>query len=195
MYGLNIHLKSFKLNPKLASGNDKIRVSITTLPEKNKEAFVTEARQMNFVHHFFTVNITEETERIIFVFRKVGFFDDPIIASTIIHCNELPTRNRKNEEMKTIQIYEPIQNDNNNNNNNNNHKNNKDRRIFGEMEIQFSLTTAFPTFKSKDKLNNNKNNNNKQMKTFQGYQKNNSYSKMNYENQNGYNSIFNDDYC
>ena len=88
MYGLNIHLKSFKLNPKLASGNDKIRVSITTLPEKNKEAFVTEARQMNFVHHFFTINVTDQTQKIIFVFRKIEFFDDPIIASTIVHVKK-----------------------------------------------------------------------------------------------------------
>lgn len=176
MYGLNIHLKSFKLNPSLASGSDKIRVSITTLPEKNKEAFIIEAKQMNFVHHFFTVNVTDRTERIIFVFRKVGFFDDPIIASTIIYAEDLPTKNPNNVEMKTMKIFEPVQNENKN----------KARRVCGEMQVQLSLTTAFPTFDKKD--------NNKQVKKNFGYSKNNCYSKVNYENQNGYNSIFKDDY-
>lgn len=185
MYGLNIHLKSFKLNPKLASGNDKIRVSITTLPEKKKEAFVTEARQMNFVHYFFTINVTDQTQKIIFVFRKIEFFDDPIIASTILHAEDLPTTNPTNVEMKMIKIFEPIQNEGNNKQ--------KRRGIIGEMEIQMSLTTAFPTFEESK-------NNNKQSKKVHKYSNNsnsnnNDYSKVNYENQNRYKPIFIDDYC
>lgn len=184
MYGLNIHLKSFKLNRKLASGNDKIRVSITTLPEKKKEAFVTEARQMNFVHHFFTINVTDQTQKIIFVFRKIEFFDDPIIASTILHAEDLPTRNPTNVGMKTIKIFEPVQNEDNNKN--------KVRRIFGEMEIQMSLTTAFPTF---DESKNNNKQNKKVNKYSNDINNNNGYSKVNYDNQNRYKPIFIDDYC
>ena len=81
MIGLNIHLKSFKLNPSIINENEKVRVSITTLPDQNKEAFVIEAKQMFCVHHFFTVNVSDKTEKIVFVFRKKGIFDDPIIAS------------------------------------------------------------------------------------------------------------------
>lgn len=174
MLGLNIHLKSFKLNPGIINGNDKVRVSITTLPEQNKEAFVIEAKQMFCVHHFFTVNITEKTEKIIFVFRKKGFFEDPIIASKTISSSELPKSNEnKNTEMKTYEIYEPLQNEQNR------RKSNENRRVFGEMKIQFSLTTAFPTFDKKQSKSN--------------YSKVNGYSKIN-SKKNGYNSIFADDY-
>ena len=184
MYGLNIHLKSFKLDPSIISGNDKIRVSITTLPEKNKEAFVIEAKQMKFVHHFFTINITEKTDRIIFVIRKIGFFEDPIIASTMIFSKDFPSGRSINTDTKTFLIYEPLQNNNNNNKNN---ILNKTRKVYGDMQVELSLTSAFPTFKSKE---NNKNNN-----KVQSYSKSNTYSKVNHENQYRNNSIFSNYEC
>ena len=42
-YGLDIHLESFYLNRNIIQANDKVRVSITTIPEENKEAFVVDA--------------------------------------------------------------------------------------------------------------------------------------------------------
>ena len=174
MFGLNIHLKSFKLKSNLINENDKIRVSITTFPEQNKEAFVTEAKQINHVHHFFTVNISKETQKIVFVFRKVGFLEDPIIASTIIYDKDFPTRDTNITDMKNMNIYEPVKNG---------HKN---RKVYGEMEVQFSLTSAFPTFNKKE----NKQNNFK----FQAHLKTNGYSKINNLNENYSNSIFNDNY-
>lgn len=164
MYGLNIHLKSFKLNSNIVNGNDKVRVSITTFPENYKEAFITEAKQMSFVHHFFTVNITNKTQKIVIVFRKVGFLDNPIIASATISSKELPNEYCNNVEMKTMNIYEPLQ------------TSSKKRRIFGEMQIQFSLTSAFPTFK----VNNKDNNKQKSMKIM--HSNTNKYSKINEEN-------------
>ncbi|KAK8852939.1 hypothetical protein M9Y10_017934 [Tritrichomonas musculus] len=125
MYGLNIHLKSFKLNPKIIGVNDKVRVSITTFPENNKEAFITEGKQMSFVHHFFTVNVTDQTDKIVIVFRRHGFFDDPIVGSTTISCKDFATKDYENVEMKTMNIYEPLQSQG------------KKRRAIGEMEIQF----------------------------------------------------------
>ena len=171
MYGLNIHLKSFKLNSNIVNGSDKIRVSITTFPENNKEAFITEAKQMSFVHHFFTVNITDKTEKMVIVFRKIGFLDNPIIASATIRSTELPTNDYENVEMKTMNLYEPLQTAT------------KKRRIFGEMQIQFSLTSAFPTFKASNK------NNNHQKTTKSVYSKNNKYSKINEENNQYSNSM------
>lgn len=170
MYGLNIHLKSFKLNQKIISGNDKVRVSITTFPENNKEAFITEGKQMSFVHHFFTVNITDQTDKIVIVFRRHGFFDDPIFGSTTISCKDFATKDYENVEMKTMNIYEPLQ------------SKGKKRRSIGEMEIQFSLTSAFPTFKTNNKNNKNNKNNNQQNNTKQTYCKNNKYTKINDDN-------------
>ena len=165
MFGLNIHLKSFKLNKNIISGSEKVRVSITTYPEQNKEAFVTEAKQMFCIHHFFTVNVSEKTEKIVFVFRKKGFFEDTIIASTIIHSEDVAlTKRNKTTEMKTFNIYEPVQNGH------------KIRQVYGEMQVQFSLTSAFPTFEKKQISNNNNKNNNKSTKTSQATTKFNGYS-------------------
>ena len=150
MFGLNIHLKSFKLNQNIVKDNDKIRVSITTFPEQNKEFFVTDMKQTFCVHHFFTVNVSEKTEKIVFVFRKKGIFEDSIIASTTIFSKDVALTKRNNQtEMTSFKIYEPIQNC---------HKN---RRVYGEMQVQFSLTSAFPTFSKKESNGSTKNNNKK----------------------------------
>ena len=133
--------------------NDKIRVSITTVPDERKEAFVIEANKSNNIHHFFTVNVSNQTQRIIFVFRKVTFFgSNHIMASTVIPMSDLPQseNDKNNTEMKTLKIYEPYQ-----------HMNNnvyaiKNRRVFGEMEIQFTPTEKFPLPSMKDNYNNYK---------------------------------------
>ena len=174
MLGLNIHLKSFNLKTSLINGNDKVRVSITTFPEKNKEAFITETKQMKHVHHFFTVNISKETEKIIFVFRKVGIFDDSIIASTTISNRDFATEDKKACEMKNINLYEPVQNGH------------KHREIYGDMQVQFSLTSAFPTFNNKE---------NKQLfSKMQTNSKINGYSRINNPKEKRSTSIFTDDY-
>ncbi|KAK8872197.1 hypothetical protein M9Y10_007961 [Tritrichomonas musculus] len=135
MFGLNIHFLSFKLSPNLYQKNDKIRVSATTYPEQNKDAFIVECQKMNYVHHFFTIRVTEKTERIIFVFRRKSFLhSDPIIASTIVYAKDFPSpNNSKNMEIKTMYIYEPVK------------SGNKNRKIFGEMQVQFSVAEASPT--------------------------------------------------
>ena len=78
MLGLNIHLKSFKLNQSIINENDKVRVSITTLPEQNKEAFITEAKQMLYVHHFFTVNISDKTDKRISIIKAKQYRNENI---------------------------------------------------------------------------------------------------------------------
>lgn len=140
MYGLNIHLFSFKLFANNVHPNDKIRVSITSIPEENKQAFIIEAKKINDIHHFFTLNITDKTKKIIFVFRKKSIIqNDPIIASTIIHRDEMPIScfDSKNTELKQISIYEPISGKNNNANFLEN------RQVLGQMQIQMSLQEAF----------------------------------------------------
>lgn len=158
MYGLNIHLQSFQLNNNLINKTDKIRVSITTIPDENKEHFVIEAKKINNIHHFFNVNISKDTKKIMFVFRKKNYLqNDPIIASTIVSIDQLPksANDSSNTEMKNINIYEPLHNI----------KNikfaNQGRRIFGQMQIQFSPADSFPVSSFKDTYNNPKKNQHK----------------------------------
>lgn len=141
MYGLNIHLHSFDIYSKEIHHNDKIRVSITTVPEEKKQAFIVDADKVNDVHQFFTVNITKQTEKLIVVFRRKSLIrGDPIIASTIIRNEDIPkTRtNCLNAPIKQIAIYEPVFGLKNNDNSVAN------RRILGQMKIQLSLEEAFP---------------------------------------------------
>lgn len=142
MYGLNIHLFSFNLYINDIRPNDKIRVSITSLPEEKKQAFIIDAKEVNDIHHFFNINITDKTQKIIFVFRKKSFLhSDPIIASTIVGADKLPKmRNSSaNTEIKQINIFEPVARSNNNN-----YNLNESRKVIGQMQIQMSLENAFP---------------------------------------------------
>lgn len=143
MHGLNIHLQSFHLNNDIIRPNDKICVSITTIPEDSKQAFVVEALKMDNVHHFFTINVNKYTEKIIFVFRKKSFIqNDPIIASTIIHSDNFPKSKDEtnNTEIKSINIFEPLSKIHDRKD----QVKNANRKIVGQMEIQFSFEDEFP---------------------------------------------------
>ncbi|KAK8854198.1 hypothetical protein M9Y10_016757 [Tritrichomonas musculus] len=151
-YGLNINLQSFFLNRSLYKSGDKIRVSITTVPEEIKEAFVVDSDKTSNIHYFFTTNITSQTKKIIFVFRRKSFiYNDPIIASTIVHVNDLPrsATDTNNTEMKQINIYEPVQKTG--------HSAYaiQNRKIFGQMEIQFMPENAFPSSSFKKNSHSN----------------------------------------
>lgn len=142
MHGLNIHLQSLEFLNRIFQKNDKVRVSITTIPEDNKQAFIIDAKKMSNIHHFFTVNITPQTRKIVFVFRKKSFIqNDPIVASTIIHSDLFPKEGdyKTNTEMKIINIYEPLHGMREPHGPSKN-----ERKVFGRMYIQFSLTNEFP---------------------------------------------------
>lgn len=170
MFGLNIHLQSFHLNNDIVNQNDKIRVSVTTIPEETKQAFVIEAKKMSNVHHFFTININKYTEKIIFVFRKKSFLqNDPIIASTIIHANEFPKSKEDSNSlaMRQINLYEPLAKIHERKD----QMKGANRKILGQMEIQLSYDDLFPTLSCNDKSQT-------------GHAKNaKGYSKINNENQ------------
>lgn len=152
VYGLNIHLYAFQLNHDLLHNNEKIRVSITTLPEEKKQHFRINPKYINNINHSFSVNITKKTKKIVFVFRRKNFLrNDPIIASTIITDDEIPKSigDTNNTELKTIFIFEPlskIRKENREFGKCYTSKNNinSNRRIVGQMNIQFQLTDPFP---------------------------------------------------
>ncbi|KAK8871629.1 hypothetical protein M9Y10_007364 [Tritrichomonas musculus] len=140
MIGLNIHLIHVKLNDIDIHQNDKVRVSITTIPEEKKQSFIVDYKNLEDINHFFKVNITKITKKIIIVFRKKSNLKhDPIIASTIIHSDHFPKSkfDSINSELKRINIYEPICNDKNKG------KNKENRKILGYMIIQSTIEDAF----------------------------------------------------
>lgn len=160
-YGLNIHLLAFQLIPELMNGNDKIRVSITTLPDEKKQHFSITPKNIGNVHHFFTVNISSETIKILFVFRRKNFIQaDPIIASTVIKEDQLPKslNDTNNTEVKSISLLEPIQKIRKENKGKEEvEKNiNMQRKIVGTMDVQFELTDPFPEEKIHKKVGGKK---------------------------------------
>lgn len=162
-FGLNIHLLSFDLPSNLVKYSDDIRVSITTIPEENKQAFTISARKMKDSHIVFGVNVnipqenipndfvTAGTEKIIFVFRKKSFLNnDPIIASTTIKAKELPKNLSEPASIKVFNIYEPKHNCPSKSRVNKSKscideekKEEGNRRIIGRMQAQLSLTDPF----------------------------------------------------
>ena len=142
MLSLNIQLQSINLSNDIVGKNDTIRVSITTLPDEQKQALLINVNEMKTKQPTFNIQMNEKTERIIFVFRKQNIFSsDHIIASTVIKTKDIHIfKELINNEHQKLTIYEPIQN---NNKNNNKQTQNKNRRILGSMEVEFSLHEEF----------------------------------------------------
>lgn len=158
--GFNIHLLSFSIPRNIIKYDEDIRVSITTLPEECKQNFYLPCEKMENSNHVFAFNITNQTTKIVMVFRKKNSMaNDPIIASSTIHRTDFPRITADfaqmcsgtiNTEVKEFKIYEPL------------HKQyiniNTQRKVIGTMKIQFSFTTPYP----ENKETKNKNNNNNQ---------------------------------
>ena len=139
MLSLNIQLHSFEFAKAIVSPKDKVRVSITTLPDKQKKAFVFDVSKMSVAHPSFTIEFSEITEEILFVFRKCNTFSsNHIIASTVIKSNEFPElfSAKNNIGMKEMNIYEPIQQASGK-------KNPQNRKIVGKMLGQFYLDETY----------------------------------------------------
>lgn len=158
-FGLSLSILSFDLPPNLVKNSDDIRVSITTIPEQNKQAFIIPAKKMKnpYLNFKFNVKIPSEyipkdfvsigTEKILIIFRKKSFFyADPIIAFTVISVNEFPKNLAEPIKTQTIDIFKHVQKESNSKNNNissdfglsENTKNNK--KIVGNMKIKMTLT-------------------------------------------------------
>lgn len=160
-FGLNIHLLSFTLPRDVMKDKDDIRVSITTMPEESKQHFHLRGKKTNYSNHVFSLNITNQTKRIIMVFRKKHFFaDDPIIASATIHMSDFSKFPRNPEEIgngtistdvKTLNVYYPLQKQiiEENRQGKNISKYNIKRKVLGQMQIQLTFTTPYASFSHK----------------------------------------------
>lgn len=163
-FGLNIRVLSFNLPKNLIKDSDDIRVSITTIPEENKQAFVIPARKMKDPHIVFGVNInipqedlpnefvSTGTEKIIVVFRKKSFFKcDSIVASTIIESKDFPKNLSEAASNKEFKIYEPVSRNDKKYENKYNGiceiqqypAKKINRNVIGFLQVQMSLTDPF----------------------------------------------------
>ena len=148
MLSLNIQMQSFELAKNIVHDDDTIRVSVTSLPGEQKQAFSFDANKMKTAHPFFTIKINEKTEKILIVIRKKSFSQkDPIVASAIIKKGQFPTKfeDISNTRMSAIDLLEPLQHCGK--------KSPSSRKIVGKIDIQFSLTQEMSskntTFKAK----------------------------------------------
>lgn len=167
-FGLNIHLLSFTLPRDVMKDKDDIRVSITTMPEESKQHFHLRGKKTNYSNHIFSLNVTNQTKRIIMVFRKKHLFaDDPIIASSTIHMSDFSKFPRNPEELgngaistdvKTLNVYYPLQKQiiEENRQGKNISKYNIKRKVLGQMQIQLSFTTPYASFSHKKEAKENR---------------------------------------
>lgn len=112
MQSLNIKIQSLELDKNIFNDNDTLRISVTTLPGEQKQAFSFDAKKIQTVSPLFSVRIDEKTEKVLIVIRKKSFSDnDPIIASTVIKNDQFlkNINDQSNIELKTIDFYEPVQ--------------------------------------------------------------------------------------
>lgn len=136
MLCLNLKLHSINLPPSIISPNDTLRVSITTIPDKQKEAKTIQVKNLNIETVSFKIKFNDIIENIIVVFRKKSFFSDgPIIASTCIKTKDI--KENCNEFNKKINLYEPYQKVSEKENVK------KTRKIIGSMETNFSVKEEF----------------------------------------------------
>lgn len=142
MLSLNIKLNCIRFSQSVVNPEDTIRVSITTLPDSQKEAFTFDIKDIQTVQPSFTIKFNKNTKKIIIVFRKKSFFSNgQIFASTCIKTDDIKLYSEiSNDCHNIIDLFEPIQHSSENEN----LEIKKLRRIVGNMEIFFSLKEYFP---------------------------------------------------
>lgn len=143
--GLNLHLSSFKIPSNIIGNNDNVRISITTLPDNSKQNFTIKGKKMDSVDHIFSFNITKETEKIVFVFRKKKMFSgNPMVASSTIKIRDfINSTEDGNSEIKMVNLYYPLQMQMQEEMKKNGCKKQFKRKIIGKMQIQLSFTSPF----------------------------------------------------
>lgn len=155
--GIKLHLHSISLPSDLFKPTDEVRISITSMPERNKQYYFIQGKKLDSFDHIFKLNITNKTEEIIIVLRKKDFIEnDPIVASTVIHSEDFPEIpqnidqlgwERKSTDIKTIDILEPR------------HRHDsvdKDRKTIGQLKAQMKIILPLPSKNKESTKNNNK---------------------------------------
>lgn len=138
MLCLNIQMQKIEFIKGIFQDNDTILVSVTTLPDEQKQSFSFEGKKIDCTHPFMSVKIHKRTEKILIVFRKKNFAQKgPVFASSTLKPSDFPKsfdESAKNE-LKNFKIFEPVQNLSKRKS-----TKSEDRKIIGNLIIKFSLT-------------------------------------------------------
>lgn len=157
MLNLNINIESIELSNELLSSNDKVRISITTLPDNQKHAEIFDSKKLNFIRPSFKIEYKNTIKKLLIVFRKKNYFDgDPIIATAVIYTENLTNifKEQKNFDTKKVILYESSKN--------------QVRNVVGQIEVNFFIT---------EDLKNSKMNKKNDKKKYRENMKNNSSTK------------------
>ena len=182
-YELSIQMPTIQLSQSIVNKHDTVRVSITTLPERQKKAIHIKAKELQKFNHTFKVNITEETDTIIVVFRKKDFFGkENIIASTLIRSHQFNQIGNQQmpvvSEIDNIEIYEPAHQPNEKKHTRKNEEflyeyigNQTTRKVLGHLHAKFTLTQQTSSIDYNNKSNN------------YNYQYNENFNQQQFDNQ------------
>lgn len=147
---INIHIISFNLNESLYRKDENIRVSITSAPEHQKDFAVIPSKLMDSFNHILHSNITNETSKILIVFRRaVADESNPIIASTTIRVQDFPIQTKHTNLQSgffaicptgtwTLDIYSPKHNSLFKYKFGNLHEN--QRKVVGKVKFQIDIS-------------------------------------------------------
>ncbi|KAK8897361.1 hypothetical protein M9Y10_015305 [Tritrichomonas musculus] len=135
MTSINLQFHSFEFSQGVISPNDTIRLSITTLPDEQKQASAFTVNKMHLTTPTFKIKSFNNVQKIIIVFRKkkLGFIEN-IFASTVLKSEDF---SKYYDSMKRINIYEPIQRKSQEN-----EQDTKDRKVVGSMIVQITNTNT-----------------------------------------------------
>lgn len=121
-------MHSFELSKNIIRPKEKIRLSITTLPDGQKQAISFNAKKINEIQPSFNIKLSEHTEKIIIVLRKKSIFgSEPIIASTYMKTKDFTIFNGEMKDKKKIRLFESV------------HQDKIKRSIVGHMKIEFTI--------------------------------------------------------
>ncbi|KAK8836070.1 hypothetical protein M9Y10_040026 [Tritrichomonas musculus] len=109
--GLTIKLLSFTVPQSVLRGTDLLRVKARTLPEENKQKYDLKGKQMGQCNLSFTFNITNQTEKVLFILRKKTILSgNKTVGTAEIPISELtkPTAS-ESSNIITLDIYYPLE--------------------------------------------------------------------------------------
>lgn len=107
--GLTINLLSFTIPPKIICETDQLRVKIKTLPDGNKQKYDIKGKKMSNCNLIYTFNITNQTERLLFIFRKKTILSvSPVIGTANLDVSEI-MESSNSSSTKMLDIYYPIE--------------------------------------------------------------------------------------
>lgn len=131
MTGISLQFHSFEFTQGVVSPNDTIRISITTLPDEQKQATTFNVNKMHLTTPTFNLKSSDSIKKIIIVFRKKKLaLIENIIASTVIKSEDF---SKYYDSMKRVNIYEPVQRKSQEN-----EQEDKERKIVGTMIVQIT---------------------------------------------------------